>query len=445
MKWLSRSSVRTQIAILTILLATIVTTITAGTEPFVRGRFDKGVEVGLFAGRIETIAKEFALSADEAQGDAILSRFRAQGVNVWRATGEQTEGLPITTQDIAVAVRRLLDYNLFLDPYGFMGWNNPKTLTVKAGDGSLVFALPEFSTTRWVLPAMVGNLVLIVAPAAILAILTAWLIGRPIVNLAKAAEGVRSDDELDEPFDVRGSAELRSLATSLNLMRKRIRELVAGRTRMLTSISHDLRTPLTRLRMRTERCEQADLRQQMLRDIDVLSGMINESLAYLGGELEALKKVELSSLLQTVTDDFADTGIEVTFAGPRRLPYICRPRALSRAISNLIDNASRHAGRIDLTLAEDEDGSVVITVADNGPGIADDLKPKVLEPFFKADKARSPSGNGGGFGLGLSIAHGIITIGHRGSFELRDSRPSGLAVVIRLPANSGIGNAATFS
>lgn len=214
MKWLSRSSVRTQIAILTILLATIVTTITAGTEPFVRGRFDKGVEVGLFAGRIETIAKEFALSADEAQGDAILSRFRAQGVNVWRATGEQTEGLPITTQDIAVAVRRLLDYNLFLDPYGFMGWNNPKTLTVKAGDGSLVFALPEFSTTRWVLPAMVGNLVLIVAPAAILAILTAWLIGRPIVNLAKAAEGVRSDDELDEPFDVRGSAELRSLATS---------------------------------------------------------------------------------------------------------------------------------------------------------------------------------------------------------------------------------------
>ncbi|EEF27010.1 sensory transduction histidine kinase, putative [Ricinus communis] len=228
-------------------------------------------------------------------------------------------------------------------------------------------------------------------------------------------------------------------------MRKRIRELVAGRTRMLTSISHDLRTPLTRLRMRTERCEQADLRQQMLRDIDVLSGMINESLAYLGGELEALKKVELSSLLQTVTDDFADTGIEVTFAGPRRLPYICRPRALSRAISNLIDNASRHAGRIDLTLAEDEDGSVVITVADNGPGIADDLKPKVLEPFFKADKARSPSGNGGGFGLGLSIAHGIITIGHRGSFELRDSRPSGLAVVIRLPANSGIGNAATFS
>ncbi|SCB19856.1 HAMP domain-containing histidine kinase [Rhizobium hainanense] len=444
MKWLSQSSVRTQIAILTTLLATVVTTITAGTEPFVRSRFDKGVEVGLFAGRIETIAKEFALSTDEAQGDAILSRFKAQGVDVWRATGEQADASPIATQDIPSAVRRLLDYNLFLDPQGFMGWNNPTTLTVKAGDGSLVFALPEFSTTRWVLPAVVGNLVLIIVPAAILAILTAWLIGRPIVNLAKAAESVRSDDELDEPFDVRGSAELRSLATSLNLMRKRIRELVAGRTRMLTSISHDLRTPLTRLRMRSERCEQAELRQQMLRDIDVLSGMINESLAYLGGEVEALKKVELSSLLQTVTDDFADTGIEVTFTGPRRLPYVCRPRALSRAISNLIDNASRHAGRIDLTLAREEDGSIVITVADDGPGIADELKPKVMEPFFKADKARSPSKNGG-FGLGLSIAHGIITVGHRGSFELLDRKPSGLVVVIRLPANSGIGNAATFS
>jgi len=443
-KWLSQSSVRTQIAILTTLLATIVTTVTAGTEPFVRSRFDKGVEVGLFAGRIETIAKEFALATDKAQGDAILSRFRAQGIDVRRATGEQADGSPIATQDIPSAVRRLLDYNLFLDPQGFMGWDNPTTLTVRAGDSSLAFALPEFSTTRWVLPAMVGSLVLIVVPAAILAILTAWLIGRPIVNLAKAAESVRSDDELGEPFDVRGSAELRSLATSLNLMRKRIRELVAGRTRMLTSISHDLRTPLTRLRMRTERCEQAELRQQMLRDIDALSGMINESLAYLGGEVEASKKVELSSLLQTVTDDFADTGIEVIFTGPRRLPYVCRPRALSRAISNLIDNASRHAGRIDLTLAEEEDGSVVIMVADNGPGIADELKPKVMEPFFKADKARSASKNGG-FGLGLSIAHGIITVGHRGSFELRDGKPSGLVVVIRLPANSGIGKATTFS
>ncbi|ENN89755.1 putative transmembrane two-component sensor histidine kinase transcriptional regulatory protein [Rhizobium freirei PRF 81] len=444
MRWLSQSSVRTQIAILTALLAAVVTTIAAGTEPFVRSRFDKGVEVGLFAGRIETITKEFALSTDKTQGDAVLSRFRAQGVNVWRAAGEQTADPPVTARDIPAAVRRLLDYNIFFDPYGFMGWNNPKTLTVSAGDGSLVFALPEFSTTRWILPAVFGKLVLIIVPAAVLAILTAWLIGRPIVDLAIAAERVRSDDELDEPFEVSGSAELRSLATSLNLMRKRVRELMAGRTRMLTSISHDLRTPLTRLRMRAERCDRAELRQQMLRDIDVLSSMINESLAYLGGEVEALKKVELSSLLQTVTDDFADTGIDVTFTGPRRLPYICKPRALSRAVSNLIDNASRHAGSIDLALVEEEDGSVVITVADNGPGIADELKLQVMEPFFKADKARSTSKNSG-FGLGLSIAHGIITVGHRGSFELRDRKPHGLAVVIRLPANSGIGNAAASS
>ncbi|OJY72109.1 MULTISPECIES: ATP-binding protein [unclassified Rhizobium] len=433
MKAFLQASVRTQVAVLTIALAIVVTSIGAITEPLFRGRFDKGIEIGRLAARIDLVVDAFRDAKTSAQEDEVVAKAKASGLDVERASVDQLRNDPLLKAELPDAIRKRLDPNLFLEPGDFFRVRNGAKLIVAVSrDRGLAFQLPLFAASRWVLPAVIGTMVLIVVPAVVLAFISAWLIGRPIVRFAAAAERIALDEALDEPFRSDGTAELRSLAGSLNVMRSRVRELMDGRTAMLTSISHDLRTPLTRLRMRAERCEDDDLRQKMLKDIEILGGMIDESLAYLDGTLEATKKVELSSLLQTVTSDYLDVGVEVEFTGPRRLIYDCKPRAISRVVSNLIDNASRHASHIAIQLEQAPDGAIIISVADDGPGISEELKSRVLEPFFKMDKARSAT-SGGGFGLGLSIARGIVTKGHGGTFELRNSNPHGLTIIMRLP------------
>ncbi|MFW7357530.1 MAG: ATP-binding protein [Brucella sp.] len=418
------------------MLAIIVTTIGAITEPMMRGRFDKGLEIGRVIERIDKVARDFEMASDTVQEDEVLTRARSTGITVERADTGQMEGGHVTRAELPSAIRRLLDPNVFWEPNDFIQSLDAGNLVVTMSDNrGLVFHLPPFTLTKWILPAVLGTLALILVPTAILALISARLIGRPIVKFAAAAERIATDEALDEPFKAEGASELRSLAGSLNVMRDRVRSLMDARTTMLTSISHDLRTPLTRLRMRAERSEPPELRQKMLKDIEILGAMIDESLAFLDGTLEPTKKVELSSLLQTVTSDFVDVGVQVKFKGPRRLIYDCKPRAISRVVSNLIDNASRHADHIAVLLMQGPDGAVIITVADDGPGINDELKAQVVEPFFKVDQSRSPA-SGAGFGLGLAIAHGIITKGHGGTFELRDREPNGLMIVMRLPTRA---------
>ncbi|CAN7699107.1 ATP-binding protein [Rhizobium sp. LjRoot258] len=432
MKSLRQASIRTQIAVLTAVLAVTVTILGTFAEPFLNGRFEKGLQIGLVAGHIQEVVTDYQNAATPDQQAFVIARARSSGVDVLAEPATSANAATPTPMELAVQVRDLLDNNIFHDPGAVIHSGDQKQLHVRAGTESLVFAMPVFSPSKWIFPAMVKTLALILIPTAILASLSAWLIGRPIVRFAAAAELLTTDDALDEPFQAQGASELRSLATSLNVMRDRIRELVAARTRMLTSISHDLRTPLTRLRMRAERCEQPELRQQMLNDLEVLAAMVDESLAFLNSTIETTRKVELSSLLQTVADDFSDTGVDVSFVGPRRLTCECKPRAIARAVSNVVDNASRHARKIEIALAEQED-AVQITVSDDGPGLSDKLKEQVMEPFFRADKSRSTSKGGGGFGLGLPIAHGIVTKGHGGVFQLSDRQPHGLVVTMWLP------------
>ncbi|MFK0161200.1 ATP-binding protein [Rhizobium sp. NPDC090279] len=391
------------------------------------------MDIGVLAGRIQTITEAFEAARTAAARDDVLAEAGNSGLQVQQAAPGQPVEAAVSRRDIPSAIRGLLSIDPFHNPATIFQTGGSATLPVSVGEhGFLLFRMPPSLAEQGIFSAIVTGLGLILIPAVILAFICAWMIGRPLVRFAAAAERVSMDDGLDEPFRAEGAAEIRSLAASLNTMRRRVLDLAGQRTRMLTSISHDLRTPLTRLRMRTERCEPQELRDQMLKDIEMLASMIDDSLAYLSNTLEARRKVELSSLLQTLTDDFADTGANVTFNGPRRLTYECKPRSISRAVSNLIDNASRVATKIDVTLATEADGTVVITVADDGPGLSDQLKGQVLEPFFKADESR-PLVKGSGFGLGLPIAHGIITIGHGGTFELLDRSTGGLAVIMRLP------------
>ncbi|MEH6720496.1 MAG: ATP-binding protein [Aurantimonas endophytica] len=234
-------------------------------------------------------------------------------------------------------------------------------------------------------------------------------------------------------FAEKGSDEVISLARALNGMRTRIRELVDTRTRMLRSVSHDLRTPLTRLRLRTERLDDAGQREMMIADIDHINALVNETLDYLRTDAsgEEAERTDIASLMQTIQANFADVGFPVTYGGPDRLIAACKPNALNRAVTNLCDNALKFGGGAAITLAA-EGAMIRIDVADEGPGIPKAQRVRVLEPYFKLDASRS-AGKNPGFGLGLSIVTDIVRA-HGGRLEFHDNHPRGLIARILLPA-----------
>jgi signal transduction histidine kinase len=275
---------------------------------------------------------------------------------------------------------------------------------------------------------------ILMLPMLILVLYIGTMITSPLIRFANAAKRLRLDGDEEELFAANGAKEIRTLAMALNNMRRRIRKMVDDRTRMLTAVSHDLRTPLTRLRMRVERSKDATSREAMLADISTLTTMIEDSLQYLTSTatVETPRKVDISSLLQTIASEFSDLGHNVTYQGPDRFAYLCKRKAMIRAITNIVENAVRFGTTVSVELHNNNRGSVEIVVCDDGPGIENDLREKVLEPFFKTDEARTTSENSG-FGLGLSIADEIVK-GHGGSLLLENASPHGLRVTIRLPA-----------
>jgi signal transduction histidine kinase len=215
-------------------------------------------------------------------------------------------------------------------------------------------------------------------------------------------------------------------------MRRRIQNLADDRTRMLAAISHDLRTPLARLQLRAERLPDTSASDGMLRDIAIVNDMLGETLAYLreSGSSEPIYRVDLPSLLQTICAEFTDIGNSVSYEGPGRYTFACRARALTRAITNVIDNGTKYGSSVTVALQSCSPTAVRIEISDDGPGIAPELLDKVFEPFFKADNARQSSARPG-FGLGLSIAREIVR-GHAGEIELLPHTPHGLTVRVSL-------------
>jgi signal transduction histidine kinase len=259
-----------------------------------------------------------------------------------------------------------------------------------------------------------------------------WIIA-PLSDVAAAAHCFGRSPEDDRVVSRSGPREIAQVADALNDMRIRIRALLDDRTRMLAAISHDLRTPLTRLRLRAERIADEELREGMLNEITRITHMLDETLDYLREDLrsEGMSRVDLPSVLQTICAEFADVGHAVTYEGPARLTWTCRPSALTRAIANVVDNAVKHGSAVTVALRARAAGAVEIDVADDGPGIPSPLREKVFDPFYKGDDARS-SATRSGFGLGLSIARDIVT-SHGGTIDLLDRTPRGLIVRMSLP------------
>jgi signal transduction histidine kinase len=269
---------------------------------------------------------------------------------------------------------------------------------------------------------------------AIVLAVSAWAVRRvtaPLGLLAGAADRL-GRDVAAAPLAETGSAEMQRAARAFNRMQQRLRRLIESRTQMLAALSHDLRTPLTLLRLRTEEVADAAERDKMLATIGEMDEMIGSTLAFARDEVQAepRRKVDIAALLASVVDDMADAGLPVTMTAAAPTIHDCQPAALKRALTNLLDNAVKY-GKCARAAIANTGGGGEITIDDDGPGIPEAELAKVFQPFYRVEDSRNR--DTGGTGLGLAIAQAIVQA-QGGELTLANRPGGGLRATIKLPA-----------
>lgn len=270
-------------------------------------------------------------------------------------------------------------------------------------------------------------------PVLLIVIFFMRRIVQPVRRLALATERV-SRGEWIAPLPLSGPREAVDLTHAFNVMQERIARHVEGRTRMLAAISHDLNTPITELRLQVELLEPGAARDDMLESLDELRAMVRETLEFVRGDAlqEATSEVSLSQMLDDLAKRYRTLGQPIGWAGAAPIYCHCRPLALKRALTNLIDNALRHAGDATVSLRHELGGDVRIEILDHGPGIAPRWLSQVFEPFVQLGQGGADASQGGGLGLGLAIARACVQA-HGGELMLENRPPAGLCAVVRLP------------
>ena len=261
-----------------------------------------------------------------------------------------------------------------------------------------------------------------------------WVTG-PLSTLATAAEQL-GEDINRAPLPESGPLEVRRAARAFNTMQRRLARFIADRTRILTAMSHDLKTPITRLRLRTEMLEDDALRSKFEKDLDDMEAMVAQTLDFMrdASAREAVQRVDITALLESLQTDFQDTGAAVEIEGRVARPYDGRPLALRRCLTNLIDNALRYGKRATIKAEESAD-RIIVRILDEGPGIPEEEFEHAFEPFFRGESSRSRET--GGTGLGLGIARNIARA-HGGDVVLKNRSAGGLEAIVTLP-RSGAG------
>jgi signal transduction histidine kinase len=301
----------------------------------------------------------------------------------------------------------------------------------RLGDGTVVtfrHALPQ-PPSDWPL-RLLGLLALL---AIVVALLSGWAVRRltrPLASLANAADGLARN--LDQkPLDEKGPQEVARAARSFNAMQRSLKAYLETRAQALAGVSHDLRLPLTRLRLRLEQLPENDARAAMQRDIEEMDAMVGGTLDYLraGADTEQAVKLNLVALLEGLAEDAEAAGAKVSLHGTAP-PLTARPQALRRCLANLIDNARRYGGgAVDVTLV-DNASSVEIRIEDRGAGIPAEERERVFEPYVRLEASRAR--HTGGTGLGLAIARAVARA-HGGEVALAGRAGGGTAAVVTLP------------
>ena len=362
-------------------------------ERFIRGH------LGVFDGR------ELAISVFDQGRRRFSRRWRGDGLDDGRGNGGQPDLLPSRRKAV---------------------------IGVELDDGSwAVFtASTEQTSLRWA----AGMTAWIVLGGLVVALFAIWASRRvtaPVARFAAAADRIGRDVFTAGSLPETGSPDLRRAARTFNRMQERLRRLVKDRTQMLAAISHDMRTVLTRLRLRIESISDADERRKAEDDLAEMQGMLEATLSFAKDEAvgETQRPIDLASLAQTLCDNASDAGGAVRYAGPDHLTLACGPIAIRRALANLIDNAVTYGGEAVVSLSEDE-AAVFVIVADRGPSIPEAEREAVFSPFYRLEASRSRET--GGTGLGLSIARAAIRR-HGGDIALVDREGGGLEARVSLP------------
>tara|TARA_B100001093_G_scaffold518344_1_gene602836 strand:+ start:1086 stop:2405 length:1320 start_codon:yes stop_codon:yes gene_type:complete len=307
-------------------------------------------------------------------------------------------------------------------------FKNAVEIKIRSGKDVIEFLVPKemvstSSVRLFVLWTTLPSLVLIIIALIFLKNQT-----KPLVKLAKAAERFGKGDYVNN-FRASGSQEIRKAAFEFDRMAKRINRHLNQRAEMLSGISHDLRTPLTRLKLQLAMLKQKEISIKMSKDIDEMEKMLNDYLQFAKTQSqESTTKINLNNLLSSIKKTFDndeislnDNGISVELEG--------RPIALKRSFENIIQNGLIYGGKVFINIQKGSSRALVI-IEDNGPGIPEDQYKNVFKPFFRLDKSRSL--NKSGVGLGLAIVEDVIN-SHGGSIQLGKSKHNGLQVKISLP------------
>jgi signal transduction histidine kinase len=385
-----------------------------------------------------------AVGADRPGVEAVVG---SSGFDVSTISGEEASRLVVATEtdpDLVKAIEDRMRARLSPDAEHPEVWsfvergavprNKLSTRTIRIAIGLNDGEVATFRvriTNRFL--RQIPTLALAIAvciTVSLTSLLFARAFSRQLAGFARAAEAVgRSIDA--PPLREMGPREIRLAARALNQMQERLRRFVRDRTQMLAAISHDLRTPLTRLRLRAEFLEDGDLRRRMLIDIAEMEAMIRETLAFArdDGARERRTRDRLDRLLEEMCRVMHDGGAEIECRVPGPVEFEYSPVAMRRALGNLADNAVKYgkSARIVLDLGP---GQATITIDDDGPGIPEEQQERVFQPFQRLDASRNR--DTGGVGLGLSVARTIIR-GHGGDVTVANRPGGGLRATVTLP------------
>lgn len=286
---------------------------------------------------------------------------------------------------------------------------------------------------RWPM-RVVQSLAVMLLVMSLLSIVAVRWVTRPLQRLASAAEALGRDIDRP-PLPEGGPQEVRRAARAFNAMQERLSRYVRTRTAILAAMSHDLKTPITRLRLRAALADGGEASERMVRDLDEMERLVNSTLDFMRGleDREPLAAVDVGTLVEALRADAEELGRSVKVVGAVNAPFLCKPAGLKRILQNLIDNALKYACDVEVQVGQTKE-ALVIAVCDRGPGIPQDALERVFEPFHRLETSRNPAT--GGSGLGLSIARNIAqSMG--GDVTLRNREGGGLEARLVLPRSGG--------
>ena len=286
---------------------------------------------------------------------------------------------------------------------------------------------PKMSVSPWVAAALTLQL-------ALLALFT-WIAVRiatePLSRLRRAADALGSDPN-GVPLPEDGPDEVARAAAAFNAMQRRIADYIAERIRIVAAISHDLQTPITRMRLRADLLDDEALRQKLHSDLHDMQVLVEQGIDFARASRDAAEPIcatDLHALLDSLICDYTDAGEQISLTGDAGAPVLTRPRALRRIVTNLIDNALKFGREVEVDIGQDA-GKIIVSVLDRGPGIPLEKLQSVMQPFVRLEESRSR--DTGGSGLGLAIA-GQLAATLNGTLTLSNRTGGGLQAQLSLP------------